>query len=51
MMTEVFRAYMDKLLKVFVDDLNVHSLIWEENFKHILLSMCAHEVKGNKPKT
>jgi hypothetical protein len=25
-MTEVFGAYMDKFLKVFVGDLNVHSL-------------------------
>jgi hypothetical protein len=50
-MIEVFRAYMDKLLKVFVDDLNVHSLTWEEHLKHILLSICAHEVKGSKPKT
>jgi hypothetical protein len=51
MMIEVFKAYMDKLLKVFVDDLNVHSLIWEEHLKHLLLLICAHEVKGSKPKT
>jgi hypothetical protein len=50
-MTEVFRAYMDKLMKVFVDDLNVHNLTWEEHLKHLLLSICVHEVKGNKPKT
>jgi hypothetical protein len=50
MMKEVFRTYMDKFLKVFVDDLNVHSLTWEEHLKHLLLSICAHEVKGSKPK-
>jgi hypothetical protein len=26
---------MDKFLKVFVDDLNVHSLIWEEHIEHL----------------
>jgi hypothetical protein len=34
-MTEVFGTYMDKFLKVFVDDLNIHSLSWEEHFKHL----------------
>jgi hypothetical protein len=34
-MKEVFGAYMDKFLKVFVDDLNVHSLNWEEHLKHL----------------
>jgi hypothetical protein len=32
---KVFGAYMDKFLKVFVDDLNVHSLIWEEHIDHL----------------
>jgi hypothetical protein len=26
---------MDKFLKVFVDDLNVHNLIWEEHVEHL----------------
>jgi hypothetical protein len=30
-MKEVFGACMDKLLKVFVNDLNVHIMIWEEH--------------------
>jgi hypothetical protein len=34
-MTEVFKAYMDKFLKVFVDDLNVHNVDWEEHLKHL----------------
>jgi len=34
-MMKVFGAYMDKFLKVFVDDLNVHNLNWEEHFKHL----------------
>jgi hypothetical protein len=34
-MTKVFGAYMDKFLKAFVDDLNVHSLTWEEHIKHL----------------
>jgi hypothetical protein len=34
-MTEVFRAYMDMFLKVFIDDLNVHNLDWEEHFKYL----------------
>jgi len=35
MMTEVFGANMDKFLRVFVDDLNVHNLTWEEHIKHL----------------
>lgn len=34
-MIEVFRAYLDKFLKVFVDDLNVHSLSWEKHLEHL----------------
>jgi hypothetical protein len=34
-MTKVFGAYMDKFLKVFVDDLNVHYLTWEEHIEHL----------------
>lgn len=34
-MKEVFGAYMDKFLKVFVNDLNVHIMIWEEHLEHL----------------
>ncbi len=34
-MMEVFGAYLDNFLKVFVDDLNVHSLSWEEHLEHL----------------
>ncbi len=34
-MTEVFGAYLDKFLKVFMDDLNVHNLRWEEHMEHL----------------
>jgi hypothetical protein len=34
-MIEVFNVYLDKFLKVFVDDLNVHSFSWEERLKHL----------------
>jgi hypothetical protein len=34
-MMKVFGTYMDKFLKVFVDDLNVHNLNWEEHLKHL----------------
>jgi hypothetical protein len=34
-MTEVFGAYMDKFLKIFVGDLNVHSLIGEEHIEYL----------------
>jgi hypothetical protein len=34
-MTEVFGAYMDKFLKVFVGDLNVHSLNWDVHLEHL----------------
>jgi len=34
-MMEVFGAYLDSFLKVFVDDLNVHSLNQEEHLEHL----------------
>jgi hypothetical protein len=34
-MREVFGVYLDNFLKVFVNDLNVHSLSWEEHFEHL----------------
>jgi hypothetical protein len=41
-MMEVFRAYLDSFLEMFVDDLNVHSLNWEElleNLCYVLLRL------------
>jgi len=43
-MTKVFGAYMDKFLKVFVDDLNIYNLNWE-HLKH--LWYVSYEVKGS----
>jgi len=34
-MSEVFKDLGSKFLKVFVDDLNVHSESWEEHFQHL----------------
>lgn len=34
-MTKVFGEYMDKFLKVFVDDLDVHNTTWETHLKHL----------------
>jgi hypothetical protein len=34
-MTNVFEAYMDKFLKVFVNNLNIHNLTWEEHLEHL----------------
>jgi len=34
-MTNVFEAYMDKFLKVFVNDLDIHNLTWEEHLEHL----------------
>jgi hypothetical protein len=34
-MSEVFKELGNKLLKVFVDDLNVHSKNWEEHLQHL----------------
>jgi hypothetical protein len=34
-MIEVLGTYMDKFLKVFVGDLNVHNLNWEVHLKHL----------------
>ncbi len=34
-MSEVFKDLGSKFLKVFIDDLNVHSESWEEHFQHL----------------
>jgi len=34
-MTEMFGKYLGKLKKVFVDDLNIHSLSWDEHLEHL----------------
>ncbi len=34
-MSEVFKELGEKFLKVFVDDLNVHSKSWEEHLQHL----------------
>jgi L-lactate utilization protein LutC len=52
-MMEVFRAYLESFLKVFVDDLNVHNLNWEElleNLCHVLLRLREINLKFNPRK-
>ncbi len=34
-MMEVFKTHMDKLLKVLINDLNVHNMSWEEHLEHL----------------
>ncbi len=34
-MMEVFRTHMNKLVKVFINDLNVHNMSWEEHLEHL----------------
>jgi hypothetical protein len=34
-MIEIFGTCMDKFLKVFIDDLNTHNLIWEEHLEQL----------------
>jgi hypothetical protein len=34
-MTKVFGKYMDKFLKVFVDDLNIHNMTWEDHLHYL----------------
>ncbi len=31
----MFKDWTDQFLKVFVDDVNIHSLTWEEHFTHL----------------
>jgi len=34
-MIQMFGKYLGKLKKVFVDDLNIHSLSWDEHLEHL----------------
>jgi hypothetical protein len=33
-MIKVFGTYLDRFLKVFVDDLTIHNLSWEKHLEH-----------------
>jgi hypothetical protein len=53
MITKVFGAYLDRFLKVFVDDLNVHNLTWEKHLEHlhyVLLRLREVNLKLNRGK-
>jgi len=39
-MSEVFKELGSKFLKVFVDDLNVHSCSWDEHLQHLRMVLC-----------
>jgi hypothetical protein len=39
-MSEVFKELGSKFLKVFVDDLNVHSCSWDEHLQHLHMVLC-----------
>jgi hypothetical protein len=52
-MTKVFGEYMDKFLKVFVNDLNVHNTMWEtylEHLRFVLLKLREVNLKLNPSK-
>jgi hypothetical protein len=34
-MTTIFKELGDKFLKIYVDDLNIHSKNWEEHLQHL----------------
>jgi hypothetical protein len=44
-MVEVFKDWSNKFLKVFVDDVNIHSLNWKDHLQHIwMVLQCVKEV-------
>jgi hypothetical protein len=34
-MAEIFKDYTNQILKVFVDDVNIHTQTWEEHLTHL----------------
>jgi hypothetical protein len=38
---------MDKFLKVFIDDLNIHNMIWEDHLEHLWFMLKLREVNLN----
>jgi hypothetical protein len=34
-MAKVFKDWTNQFLRVFVDDINIHSQTWEEHLKHL----------------
>jgi hypothetical protein len=52
-MIKVFGDYMDKFLKVFVDDFNIHNMTWKDNLNHlqfVLLKLRLMNLKLNLSK-
>jgi hypothetical protein len=52
-MMKVFGIYLDKFLKVFVDDLNVNNVTWEKHLEHmcyVLLQLKEVNLKLNLSK-
>ncbi len=44
-MVGIFVEWMQKFLKVFMDDLNIHNIKWEKHFQHIhMVLQCLREV-------
>jgi hypothetical protein len=44
-MTKIFGEYLDKFLKVFVDNLNIHNHSWEQHLEHLCFVFI--EVEGS----
>jgi len=52
-MIKIFGSYIDKFLKVFIDDLNIHKLTWDEHLEHksfVLMKLREVNLKLNPSK-
>jgi len=50
-MNEIFRDVFDSFVKVFIDDLNIHSLDWKEHLQYLISTQGDKSIKRHEPET
>lgn len=48
-MKEIFRDELDSFVKIFIDDLNIHSLDWKEHLQDLLSTQGVKSIKRHEP--
>jgi len=49
-MNEIFKDELYSFMKVFIDDLNIHSLDWKEHLQYLISTQGVKSIKRHEPK-
>ncbi len=47
-MNEIFRVELDSFVKVFIDDLNIHSLDWKDHLQYLISTQGVKSIKRHE---